>query len=153
MFDPEHLDFLKLLNQYQVEYMVIGGHAVNFYGYNRSTGDLDVWINKGKGNKESLIKAILDFGYNTDQLEDFPANELMMFSLGSKSTFGHIEITNQIAGLRFTDAFLNKKNEVFEEIPINLIDYQDLLKTKKAAGRFKDLDDIENLTKLNRDRK
>ena len=42
MFDPEHLDFLKLLNQYQVEYMVIGGHAVNFYGYNRSTGDLDV---------------------------------------------------------------------------------------------------------------
>jgi len=35
--------------------MVIGGYAVNFYGYNRSTGDLDVWINKGKGNKESIV--------------------------------------------------------------------------------------------------
>lgn len=40
---PDFKDFLKLLNLKQVEYLLIGGYAVSYYGYPRATGDMDVW--------------------------------------------------------------------------------------------------------------
>ena len=40
---PDFREFLKLLNSYQVEYLLIGGYAVGFYGYPRATADMDVW--------------------------------------------------------------------------------------------------------------
>jgi hypothetical protein len=50
-------DFIKVLNQYQVDYMVVGGYALAFHGKPRHTGDLDIWINNTDDNE--LFKLLL----------------------------------------------------------------------------------------------
>jgi len=55
-------DFVKLLNHYQVDYMIVGGYALAFHGKPRHTGDLDIWINISENNAFQLLKVIADFG-------------------------------------------------------------------------------------------
>ncbi len=49
-------DFVKLLNQRQVEYLIVGGYALAFHGKPRHTGDLDIWINISEQNAEKMLK-------------------------------------------------------------------------------------------------
>jgi hypothetical protein len=58
LFDKDHQKFIKLLNKFKVEYLLIGGVAVNLYGYSRGTGDIDVCIGPSNSNKEKLIAAV-----------------------------------------------------------------------------------------------
>jgi len=55
-------DFVKLLNQHQVGYMVVGGYALAFHGKPRHTGDLDIWIHVSEINAERMLKVISNFG-------------------------------------------------------------------------------------------
>ena len=50
-------EFLKLLNANNVEYLLIGGYAVGYYGYPRPTGDMDIWIKTSQENAEKTVKA------------------------------------------------------------------------------------------------
>ena len=65
--EVEH--FFKLMNENEVEYLIIGGVAVNIHGYSRATGDLDIWYNPTAKNFERLLKTISAFGYDTSDLE------------------------------------------------------------------------------------
>ncbi len=152
VFEPHHQDFLRILNKHEVEYLLIGGYAVNFYGYNRTTGDLDIWINKTEANKSKLVAAIEDFGYDVSQLALRSAEEILMFSLGSRNEPGHIEITNQIAGIQFEHAYKQVQVKKVGDIPVKFIHYKDLIKNKLASARHKDLDDVENLKNINREK-
>jgi phage replication-related protein YjqB (UPF0714/DUF867 family) len=81
LFDQHHQEFLKILNHHQVAYLLIGGMAVNLYGYNRGTGDLDIWIGGSGENKIRLVAAINDFGYDTSDYEKIGVEEITMFRL------------------------------------------------------------------------
>ena len=59
---PDFKDFLKLLNSRGVEYLVVGGYAVGYYGYPRATGDIDIWIAVNEANAEKTAQALRDFG-------------------------------------------------------------------------------------------
>jgi hypothetical protein len=60
---PDFLDLLRFLNEERVEYLVIGGMAVNFHGYHRSTGDLDLWVAITPENQDRLAAALRKFGF------------------------------------------------------------------------------------------
>ena len=62
IFHNEHIAILKLLIQQQVEFLLIGGVAVNYYGYPRPTGDLDVWLKPNDANRDKLIRSIRNIG-------------------------------------------------------------------------------------------
>jgi hypothetical protein len=62
IFNDDFKDFIIYLNQNEVEYIVVGGYAVIIRGYSRSTGDIDIWVNKTKENYKKLQKAIIEFG-------------------------------------------------------------------------------------------
>ena len=62
IFNNDFKDFILYLNQYVVEYIVVGGYAVIIRGYSRSTGDIDIWVNKTEENFIKLQKAIKVFG-------------------------------------------------------------------------------------------
>jgi predicted nucleotidyltransferase len=62
IFNNDFKDFILYLNQYEVEYIVVGGYAVIIRGYSRSTGDIDIWVNKTEENFIKLQKAIKVFG-------------------------------------------------------------------------------------------
>jgi hypothetical protein len=55
-------DFIKLLNRYQVDYMVVGGYALAFHGKPRHTGDLDIWVERSEENYLKIKSAFHDFG-------------------------------------------------------------------------------------------
>jgi hypothetical protein len=65
---PDFREFLRLLNSNQVEYLLIGGWAVSFYGYVRPTNDLDVWVAIGPRNAERVAAVLKEFGFNVPEL-------------------------------------------------------------------------------------
>jgi predicted nucleotidyltransferase len=150
LFDQHHQEFLKILNHHQVEYLLIGGMAVNLYGYNRGTGDLDIWIGGSGENKIRLVAAINDFGFDTSDYEKIGVEEITMFSLGSRQEPGHIEITNRIAGIEFEDAYIRVQVKEIDGIEMKFIHFNDLIRNKLASARPKDLDDVENLNRINK---
>ncbi len=137
-------DFLRLLNLRQAEYLLIGGWAVGYYGYPRSTGDMDIWVSRTDENALKLVEVLKEFGFNIPELS------LKLFSKENHVTrVGvpplRIELLTTISGVSFEECFKNRLIVLFDDVNVNLINLNDLKKNKSAAKRFKDLDDLENL--------
>jgi hypothetical protein len=142
--DKDFKEFLLLLNQHKVKYLVIGGYAVVYYGYVRFTGDVDIWIEASEDNAKNLIEAIDAYGFEVEELKsrDFE-KDIIMFSMGADLL--KIEITNRISGIVFNDCYPQRRETELEGVPISFIGLDDLKKDKKWSGRLKDLNDLENL--------
>ncbi len=141
-------DFLKLLNEKKVEYLLIGGYAVGYHGYPRPTGDLDIWVRFSNENAARVAEALEDFGYaKKDQ------NLPVLLQFGKILRMGvppfRLEVSTDIDGVEFDECYTNRVLLQIDEIPVTLIGYQDLLVNKKAAGRLKDLADVEELENRN----
>ena len=138
-------EFLKLLNSKQVEYLVIGGWAVGFYGYPRATGDMDIWVSKTEKNASKIIESLKEFGFDVPNLS--PAlftKENQVTRLGLQPL--RIKILTTISGVSFDECFNNRQTILMNEVMINIIGLEDLKKNKSTSKRFKDLDDFEKLS-------
>jgi hypothetical protein len=146
IFNPDFKDFIDSLNKNNVEYILVGGYAVIVRGYSRSTGDMDIWVNKTSENYFKLKKAITQFGIPAKAIseESFFSEEFDVFSFG-KPPYA-IEILTRLTGLTsFDDAFSAATLENINDIQVRVIHLKHLIEAKKASGRFRDLNDIENL--------
>jgi len=145
IFNDDFRDFFIFLNQYEVDYIVVGGYAVIIRGYSRSTGDIDIWVNKTSENFNKLQKAIIAFGLPEIAIKrvEFFSEAFDVFSFG-KPPYA-IEIMTAVKGVNFNIAFENATIEQINETPVRIIHLQNLIEAKKAAGRSKDLNDLENL--------
>lgn len=146
IFNKDFQDFVKALNKFEVEYLLVGGYAVVLYGYHRTTGDLDIWVNPKKDNYSRLTSAFSEFGLPIDSipLDSFlNIDELDVFTFGRPPVA--IDIMTKVKGLRFDDVYRESEIRVHEGLPIKLIQYNALLAAKKSAGRLKDLNDIQKL--------
>lgn len=142
-------DFLKLLNDKNVEYLLIGGYAVVYYGYVRNTGDMDIWVRVTKENLESTAEALEEFGYapKTESLP-FLTEPSKILRMGMPPF--RLEVSTAIDGVEFDECYENRAVFHIDEISVNLISLDDLIKNKRAAGRLKDLADVEELEARNR---
>lgn len=144
MLSQDFKEFVKLLNEKEVEYLLVGGYAVGIHGRPRYTGDMDIWINNSAQNAEKMMYVINDFGFSSLGLEksDFQKK-------GNIIQMGHpplrIDILNDIDGVNFDDCYAQRGQYEVGDIMINVIALVDLIKNKKASGRLRDLDDLENL--------
>ncbi len=68
--DENILKFVEMMQHQQVRYMLIGGMAVNYYGVNRTTQDMDLWLAPTTENKHSFIITLQEMGYQKEKLED-----------------------------------------------------------------------------------
>ena len=138
-------DILSQLNKSKVRYMIVGGYAVIHHGYNRTTGDLDIWVEQSKENFLLLGKAFKKFGIPISAINetDFLENEKDVYTFGRPPVC--IEILTAVKGLKFKDAYANASWVKFDGVKVSMIDARDLIKAKKAAGRYKDLDDLEHI--------
>jgi len=144
-FNPDFKEFVKLLTENKVEYLIVGGYAVGIHGYVRYTGDLDIWIKNTPENSTRVLKCVEDFGFSSYKLtvSDF-TKKGNIIQLGYPPI--RIDIINQVDGVSFEDCFANKKEVQLEDLTLYFIGYDDLLKNKKTTSRPRDIDDIENLT-------
>ena len=142
---PDFKDFFQYLNEEKVEYMLIGGWAVGIYGASRYTQDIDVWVGISKDNAKRIIRALQRFGFNHGE-----ANDELFLEPGNIVRMGfpplRIEISNQIDGVNFSDCQKRMQAFTISGIDIPVIALEDLLTNKRAAGRDKDLIDVDNLT-------
>lgn len=143
-FTPEFREFLVCLNHAEVEYLLVGGFAVNHYGYHRSTEDIDFWIAVSEDNYDRLLAAIREFfGEDLKGLDkDFLRHNEALF-LGSVPN--KIELFKNCSGLQFADAFARRVEATIEGVPVKMICLTDLKTNKRASGRNKDLADLDNL--------
>lgn len=143
----------KFFKSNDVRYITIGGFAVNIYGYNRNTGDLDILIDDTIENRKKIRKALKESG-----IGDFESIETMQFVPGWTDftlDFGlRLDVMTTIKGLenKSFEELLNEATIVMiGDIPVNFIDYDNLIISKKASNRPKDQLDIEELGKLKND--
>ena len=137
-------EFLRLLNAHRVDYLLVGGYAVGLHGYPRATVDLDVWISATLENADRIVQALRAFGF------DLPALEPHLF-VDPKSIvrFGtppfRIEIMTSIDGVEFDACRARALRFDVEGVSVPVISLDDLKANKRAAGRNKDLADLDNL--------
>ena len=137
-------EFLRLLRGRGVEYLLIGGWAVGYHGYPRSTDDLDVWIAVSRLNADRVVTVFKEFGFDVPEL----STELFLKSdsivrVGVEPV--RIEVMTSISGVQFEECYRSRLETTLDEEPVSLINLRDLRLNKKASGRLKDLSDLENL--------
>lgn len=141
---PDFKDFLKLLNEHKVQYLLIGGYAVNYHGYVRATADMDIWIKRSPGNAQKTVKVLNEFGFDTKKVNvELFLDKQQVIRMGVPPV--RIEVLTSISGVNFEDCYKNKIEDVWDNIGVHIINLQKLKKNKRASGRLKDLTDLEHL--------
>ena len=137
-------EFLKLLSARKVEYLLIGGYAVGYYGYPRVTADIDIWIAIKPQNADKIVSVLKEFGFDEPNLSTelfLKQNQIIRMGIPPF----RIEITTGISGVNFDECYAARKIDTVDGVEASLISLKHLKINKKAAGRFKDLNDLENL--------
>jgi hypothetical protein len=141
---PDFKDFLKLLNSYNVRYLLVGGYAVGYHGYPRATGDMDIWIEMSESNSKKVASAFRDFGMPDEAIsENLFLEKNKVIRMGVPPV--RLEVITSASGVDFDECYSNREIVEINGIMINFISLEDLKKNKSAAGRYKDLEDIEHL--------
>ncbi len=148
IFQDDFRDFIKALNDNSVSYIIVGGFAVILHGHARVTGDMDVWVERTEENYTRLIKAFYQFHMPVfDMTKDNFLNhdEWDVFKFGRKPVA--IDIMTKVKGLEFKECYAIAREFEDGDLKIRTLHLNHLLQAKKEAGRLKDLDDIDQLTK------
>ena len=149
--EKDFLDFLRLCNEREVKYLVIGGYAVSIHGYVRYTKDIDVAIELSEKNAMRISLVIQEFGLGSLGLtnEDFLRKNFIT-QLGHEPV--RIDILNDVSGVSFAQAWENRKEVEYDGVRINFIGLKELLILKKLAGRSQDKVDVEKLEARNKNK-
>lgn len=146
------IEIWKFFSIHKVKYLTIGGFAVNIHGYGRNTGDIDIFIEDTIENRENLRIALKNAG-----IGDYENIKTMQFIPGwtdiSLNFDLRLDIMTSVKGLENnTFEQLLEKAYITEinDIPVYFLDYDNLIKAKKATNRLKDQLDIEELEKINK---
>jgi predicted nucleotidyltransferase len=137
-------EFLRLLNEKSVRYLLIGGYAVGFYGYPRATNDIDLWIAVAPDNAERVVAALRDFGFDTPELSTalfLTPNRIVRMGIPPM----RIEISTGISGVDFDQCYDERVAAEIDGVAVTIISLRHLKLNKRASGRHKDLNDLENL--------
>lgn len=142
-------DVFKSFQEYEVKYVVIEGIASVIYGVPRATFDLDILIEASPENARQLLDALLDAGLGTAALtntENILANEITVFKDRVR-----IDVQTSTPGLKFEEAWTWKKTMNYEGQSFYVLSIDDLILSKRAAGRDIDLEDVRLLELPDRD--
>lgn len=142
---------IEALNNHGVKFLVFGGFAVNFYGYNRYTADLDLWVDSNEENLKNLNKAVQMLGFEpSETLNDFFKGKTILLRL--KDNHHKIDILQKI---NLKKSFRKcVEDAVYSETTfgqVYFIGYQDLVDEKILSRRPKDLLDIKELKRIRKE--
>ena len=141
---PDFREFLLLLNSEGIEYLLVGGYAVGYYGYPRSTGDMDIWIAATPANAAALTRALERFGFSAKTLSEcLFLGENKVVRMGVPPVC--IDLLTSVSGVDFTECYAHRTVAVIDGVEVNVIGLDHLKANKRTITRSKDLDDLEHL--------
>jgi hypothetical protein len=137
-------EFIELMNSHEVEYLVVGGWAFSFHAIPRFTGDFDFFVRLNRENEERPRLVLFEFGF-TDLLK--PGQQFLrkgrVFRVGE--TPARIDLLTEIDGVPFERAWIGRMMGELDGVTVPFIGRSELIDNKLAAGRTKDLADVEQL--------
>nr|CAA6829468.1 MAG: Predicted nucleotidyltransferase [uncultured Thiotrichaceae bacterium] len=144
MFHKDFSEFIELLNNHKVEYLLVGGYALGIHGYPRYTGDLDIWIKPEPKNAQKVIKVLHEFGF-----AELDLDESDLTRIGNVIQLGYpplrIDLLTQPDGVNFADSYAQRMELDYGGLMLHVISLGDFKKNKAASGRPKDLADLQSL--------
>ena len=144
MLNQDFKEFIQLLNENQVKYLVIGGYAVAIHGHPRYTKDIDIWIEISDDNANKLVTTLTQFGFDSLGVttQDFQtANQIIQLGYPPN----RINLITNPDGIDFQTCYDSKIEVNLNDVPVKFINLDNLKKNKLASGRLQDLADLENL--------
>lgn len=141
---PDFKEFLQLLNDQQVEYLLVGGYAVAYYGYPRATGDIDFWLAVDGSNAVRVVAVLDAFGFGSSGVTPdvfLQGNKIIQMGVPPM----RIDLFTTLSGVTFSECFARRVRDVIDGVQINIISLGDLKANKQASGRLKDLNDLSQL--------
>ncbi len=141
---PDFKELLALFNAHDVEYMIVGGYALAFHGAPRFTGDLDLYVKPTPDNARRILNALREFGFESLELtpRDFQEPDKVI-QLGVPPV--RVDILTAISGVSWDQAEASQVEGTYGDVPVYFIGRDQLVANKRAAGRKRDLADLEAL--------
>jgi hypothetical protein len=144
-----------------VRYLVVGGMAVNLYGYVRLTVDLDIVVDLSEKNLSKIIEVIEKFGYTPrvpvnphEFLSDEKRNEwikkkgaVVFTFIDLKEPFKHIDIFLRNP-MNFEEAYSRRELVTIGGVEVSIVSIDDLIELKSISGRERDMEDIDHLERI-----
>jgi predicted nucleotidyltransferase len=148
---PEHFkEFIRILNDLNIEYLLIGGYAMGAYGHIRATSDLDIFINAKTENADKMVAACIKFGIRKETLSKDMFLVPKMIGIGEPPL--RIEILKELGIVDFNYAFERAITKKVDGISIKVVALDDLILLKKSAVKDRnhprDHEDLTFLEKL-----
>jgi len=148
----KHKGFIAEMIRNRISFILIGGYAVIYHGYVRTTGDLDIWLEPSDENKARFVSLLLELGYSRESIDavreaDF--SRTLAFHIGSPPD--RIDFLTRISGVQFEDAVRDQSFITDQNLKIPVISYKHLIVNKMLSSRLKDKADVEELSKISRE--
>ncbi|MEN6465416.1 MAG: hypothetical protein ABFD62_09585 [Syntrophaceae bacterium] len=142
MVQQDFRDLLALFNEKQVDYIIIGAHALSYYGSPRATGDLDIYVRPDRENAARILEALDVFGFGSLDfgIDDFVVKDNVL-QLGFPPV--RIDIVTSITGVTWEEASAGREEGPFGDLKVFYIGRIQFTENKRALGRKKDLADLE----------
>ena len=139
-------EFVECLRSNKVDFLIVGALAVSWHGFPRYSGDIDFFVRPSRENALRLISALEQFGFGSlgIGLDDLIAADRVI-QLGVEPN--RIDLMTSISGVSFDEAWQSRVAATIDGIEVNLIGRDALIRNKRAAGRSKDLIDIDELSR------
>ena len=142
MLDKDLREFIELLNSASVEYVIVGAHAVAYYGHPRMTGDLDLLIQPSTENARNIEDVLRRFGFANLGLtaDDFQKPDTVV-QLGVSPN--RIDILTSLTGVDTEAVWTTRVSAKIDGLPVSFISKALLIQNKQATGRTQDIADVE----------
>lgn len=151
IFTNDMKDLISIFEKNKVRYALIGGFAVNYYGYVRTTEDIDILLYPSKENTQKIMNSLKEFGFGEAGIpEEYFEREGTAIHLGVEPN--RIDLLTYVKGISNDDIFCNLQRVKYKGIQLNVISFKDLLAGKKKSERQKDLADADELEKIDIER-
>lgn len=137
-------ELLALFNARQIDYIVVGAHALAYHGTPRYTGDLDILVRPDQENAKHILKALDEFGFGALGLtiEDFSApNKVVQLGVAPV----RVDLVTSLTGLSWEEAAAGKVKGTYGDVAVHYLGKKEFILNKRAIGRMKDLADLEAL--------
>ena len=139
---PDYDEFFALLNAHGVEFLVVGAYALAYHGAPRYTGDIDVFLKPTTENAARFLAALSAFGFPPGNLAPEQIVEpTRIIQMGVEPV--QIHVMSAISGVTWDDAWAGRVEARCGSRDLPFIGRAEFIRNKRAAGRLKDLADIE----------
>jgi predicted nucleotidyltransferase len=148
LFSADMKKLIRLFEKHRVQYALVGGHAVNFYGYVRTTQDMDLLVVPTPENAERIMAALADFGFGGAGIPPgLFEREKGAVHLGAEPN--RIDILTSLKGAGSLEIVEGSQTVEIDGERVNIIALEDLVRVKRSSDRPRDLADADELAKIN----